>query len=59
LKNAAKTSLCVHAGDVNGLEKVIKLMAKYQLEREIIDADACLAADFLPGSAGLYRVPVL
>lgn len=58
-KNVANTALCVHAGGVSSLEKVVKLMAKYQVGHEIVDEDACLAADCLNSFAGLYKAPIL
>ena len=61
LKNVANTASCVYAGDVSvsSLEKVVKLMAKHQVGHEIVDEQACLAADFLNSFAGLYKAPIL
>ncbi len=61
LKNVANTAACVHAGgvSVSSLEKVVKLMAKYQVGHEIVDEEACLAADFLNSFAGLYEAPII
>ena len=59
LKNVANTALCVYAGGVSSLEKVVKLLAKYQVGHETDDEEACLPADFLNSFAGLYKAPVL
>lgn len=59
LKNVANTALCVYAGGVSSLEKVVKLMAKYQVKHEIVDEEAYLAAGLLNSFAGLYKAPIL
>ena len=59
LKNVVNTAPCVHAGGVSSLEKVVKLIAKYQVGHEMVDQGRCLSADLLHSFARLCRVPIL
>ena len=52
LRNVAKTAPYFHHGQVKSLESAVKKMAKYQLNRDIPDADTKLIVAFLQSLTG-------
>jgi len=57
LRLVTKTAPYFHDGTVKTLEKAIKLMAKYQLGRDIEDQDVDLIIRFLESLSGEYQRP--
>lgn len=54
LRMVAHTAPYFHDGTAKTLEDAIKVMAKYQLDRDLPDADVAAIVDFLKSLAGTY-----
>ncbi len=55
LRNVARTAPYFHDGSVRTLDEAIRLMAKYQLGRELTREETALIAEFLGALTGSYQ----
>jgi len=59
LRNVAVTYPYLHDGSTSDLTEVVRIMAKYQLGREVPEDEAALVADFLGSLTGEFNGTVL